>query len=1175
MEISKSLQEEILTVQNKLKNAIRDHQNTDILGQIQKIHLHIVSLGRCQKQVVQRLRKEVETFKAENANGAKVSIASLLGLNNNNHITNNNETKHKTDGNDFTTKSSKEDYEEIVRNGDVPSPTRHRAVSIKERPSSVETISGEDDVIEVSMDENSNEKSEKEEPKKECKVDSTAKMNFLNALGLITTTTCAELQNKRAERKRRSTANPQFVYSSLEVPTKRKRHSYLQSGNVPQTRQTTARMNGPSPPPVKVAPPKPASPPTSRTVMKSLIPVQKSTTRPNILRNVAESKVFPSKTKVENGPSQIQLPVPTVKTVQSIGNKAVHIPGLPSSLTIERISSDSAVCISCRNPGTLTVCENCASNYHVSCHSVSPAPPRICPKCALIEEEEIDDGEDGEEEDEGRPPFKKDEEFATATHAPGIIRKAREDAEIYKTASGLHKVDATQKKRGFSSSIGISQLPSSTFLIPISSNSVPTSTVNQSDVGASATISSEHRESSVPYSSIVLNQLARSSIAYVDRTEPQVSYAYQLPVTSVQSDKHQSYLIVKKITEPAARRASQSSEDQSHASMLNCKLPTTSGYSSCVQTEISVANVSSMLIGNQLPDLASRNRKKQTNRAVPALNRIIDTENLSITAEYQLERSTFNGRKSRARQPRNKFGINQLRSARATDILLPSHDSAEPDKQLQIAKSSEPEETTLFGGRPKYRARTGGFLHSLFTSHNKSYILTDNSREPRDVGPANKDTSADRQQLYHQGYQLESGERNEPTVQSQRGALTKFFEHVKLEEAHIPAPSRAKLVQKRGTSSKRSELEVTEIADEIQLPSPGTFEEDFTIDRGVKLEEAHAPPPSRAKLVYKGGTSSEGNELEVTEITDEMQLPSTGTFEDDFAIDRGAKLEETCAPTSTRVKLVYKRGTSAKMNELEVTEITDEVQLPSSSTFEDDFTIDRGAKLEETYTPASTGAKQAYKRGTSSKRDEVGVTEIVDEGRSSSPTTFGDDFWHSIAEGLKSNTPKNADSYDSYERKCGNTYARVGCEPEDDEKDDNASTDATYTRHIESLAEIVPENRRDRQDSASLCNAQSNYLELRNEVSVPDDKADSERQDLSSGRRSTSSSSSSSSSSTSDSDTPEQAMSNSVKYSRRRLTGNEYKERLGINAVSPESMQVLEQFESAMLETGCSNAATC
>nr|XP_031846342.1 uncharacterized protein LOC116432947 [Nomia melanderi] len=1050
MEISKSLQEEILTVQNKLKNAIRDHQicvgklkddPNKVFDDCRRAMLTIFIVNT-QKQVVQRLRKEVETFKAENVNGAKVSIASLLGLNNNNHITNNNETKLKSAGNDFSTKSSKEDYEEIVRNGDVPSPAQD-TVPRKERPSSVETISGEDDVIEVSMDENSNEKSEKEESEKECKVELTEKINFLSALGLITTSTCAELQNRRAERKRRSTANPQFVYSSLEVPTKRKRHSYLQSGNVPQTRQTTARMNGPSPPPVKAAPPKSTSPPTSRTVMKSLIPVQKSTTRPNILRNVTDSKVYTNKAKVENGPSQIQLPVPTMKSVQSIGNKAVHIPGLPSSLTIERISNDSAVCISCRNPGTLTVCENCASNYHVSCHSVSPAPPRICPKCALIEEEEIEDADDGEEEEDGgRPMFKKDEELATTSHAPGLIRKAREDAEIYKTACGLHKTDAAQKKRGFSSAIGISQLPSSTFLIPISSNNVSSSTVNQSDVGSSTTIT-EQREN-VPYSSIVLNQLPRSSIAYIDRSEPQVSYAYQLPVSSVQSEKHQSYLIVKKITEPP-RRPSQSSDDQSHGAMLNYKLPTTSGYNPRVQAEISVAQ-SSVFVGKQLPDVVDRNRKKQTNRAVPALNRIIDTENLSITAEYQLERATLNGRKSRARQARNKFGINQLRSARATEILLPAYDNTESDKQLQITKSTEPEETSVFGGRSKYRPRTGGLLHSLFAGHNKSYIITDNSRESRDFGTVDKDTVVCRQQLYHQDYQLESVERNESPVQLQRGALTKFFEHVKLEEAHIPAPSRAKLVYKSGTTSERNELDISEVADEDTNSNE-----------------------------YVGKTPlSSGN---IDEEYNDREVKQTSWLANRIAMKKNQR-------------------------------------------------NDAGNKIIDSFDPVPSSVTR--------------TADII-----------------------------------TYERKRPNQFVRVECEPDDDE--DNAlvgtfQTDVTYPRRIASLAEIVSDNRRDRQDSASLCNAQSNFMELRNEVSVPDDKADTERQDLSSGRRSTSSSSGSS---TSDSDTPEQAMNDTIKYSRRRLSGNEYKERLGINAVSPESMQVLEQFESAMLETECSNAATC
>lgn len=537
----------------------------------------------------------------------------------------------------------------------------------------------------------------------------------------------------------------------------------------------------------------------------------------------------------------------------------------------------------------------------------------------------------------------------------------------------------------------------------------------------------------------MLNQLPRSSIAYVDRTEPQVSYAYQLPITSVQSEKHQSYLIVKKITEPA-RRANQSSEDQNHATMLNYKLPITSGYNSRIQTEVSD---SSVLIGKQLPDTVGRNRKKQTNRAIPALNRIIDTENLSITAKYQLERTTLNGRKSRTRQPRNKFGINQLRSTRATEILLPSYDSTESDKQLQITKSTEPEETTLFNSRPKYRPRTGGLLHSLFSGHNKSYILTDNSRESRDIGPGNKDFSIGRQQLYHQSYQLESGERNEPTVQLQRGALTKFFEHVKLEEAHIPAPSRAKLVYKSGTTSERNELEVTEVADE--------------------------------------DTSS-------SEYATKTPLASSN-FEDDF-VDGEIKQKNWLSS-----KIIAKKG---------------------------------------------------------QKNDNL--IKSVESHDSASNSMTSNDFI-------------------TYERKHGNTYVRVECEPDDE--DDNALTDTfqddvTYTR-IGPLTEIVSENRKDREDSASLCNAQNTFLELHNEVSVPDDKADSERQDLSSGRCSTSASNSSS---TSDSDTPEQAMNDSIKYSRR-LSGNDYKERLGINAVSPENMQVLEQFESAMLETGCSNAATC
>jgi hypothetical protein len=80
----------------------------------------------------------------------------------------------------------------------------------------VETLSGEDDIVEVSMDENSCEKQEVQE---EENTELIEKEKFLSMLGLITKIKCLELQNKRVERRRRSTANPQFVYSMLEQPS--------------------------------------------------------------------------------------------------------------------------------------------------------------------------------------------------------------------------------------------------------------------------------------------------------------------------------------------------------------------------------------------------------------------------------------------------------------------------------------------------------------------------------------------------------------------------------------------------------------------------------------------------------------------------------------------------------------------------------------------------------------------------------------------------------------------------------------------------------------------------------------------------------------------------------------------------------------------------------------------
>lgn len=90
------------------------------------IYVCVSLVSNTQKQIVERLRKAVQSDAADNVNGSKVSIASLWGLNNNNHIKSNNETKHETAvANGFETKPSKEHYEEVITNGDVPSPVQH------------------------------------------------------------------------------------------------------------------------------------------------------------------------------------------------------------------------------------------------------------------------------------------------------------------------------------------------------------------------------------------------------------------------------------------------------------------------------------------------------------------------------------------------------------------------------------------------------------------------------------------------------------------------------------------------------------------------------------------------------------------------------------------------------------------------------------------------------------------------------------------------------------------------------------------------------------------------------------------------------------------------------------------------------------------------------------------
>lgn len=120
---------------------------------------------------------------------------------------------------------------------------------------------------------------------------------------------------------------------------------------------------------------------------------------------------------------------------------------------------------------------------------------------------------------------------------------------------------------------------------------------------------------------------------------------------------------------------------------------------------------------------------------------------------------------------------------------------------------------------------------------------------------------------------------------------------------------------------------------------------------------------------------------------------------------------------------------------------------------------------------------------------------------------------------------------------------------------------------IEAILEVndkISSSKKDLPETSSSQSqtAQVNQIKSDDEVSVPDDKADVERQDLHGGR---------SSSSTPHSDVPNKPPI----IEEKRSSKEKLDEDLGISSVSLENMRVLEQFESAMLEADCSKTATC
>uniref|UniRef100_T1IXW0 PHD-type domain-containing protein n=1 Tax=Strigamia maritima TaxID=126957 RepID=T1IXW0_STRMM len=157
------------------------------------------------------------------------------------------------------------------------------------------------------------------------------KVDFMAALGLITHDTLSELQNRRSERKRRTTANPQFSYGNWELSgdKKRKSNNYLTS-------------------------PLPLN-------------FRKPRGRPRVGSTASNCPATP-----EDGSSNRQSP--NGGTGPPIRNGSID---------------DSAeICSVCQNGGNLLHCDTCLLAFHRTCIDSSPSDSYsgswICPKCRLM-----------------------------------------------------------------------------------------------------------------------------------------------------------------------------------------------------------------------------------------------------------------------------------------------------------------------------------------------------------------------------------------------------------------------------------------------------------------------------------------------------------------------------------------------------------------------------------------------------------------------------------------------------------------------------------------------------------------------------------------------------------------------------------------------------------------------
>lgn len=157
------------------------------------------------------------------------------------------------------------------------------------------------------------------------------KVDFMAALGLITHETLSELQSRRSERKRRTTANPQFSYGNWDHSDRKRKSNHYLSSPVP----------------------------------------------PNFKRPRA------GRPRIGSSPSNSRPVTPDDGSERGSPN------GYANSVMRNGLLMDhDEICSICQTTGDLLNCDTCTQSFHRDCLEPSPHEMNpgtwMCPKCQLM-----------------------------------------------------------------------------------------------------------------------------------------------------------------------------------------------------------------------------------------------------------------------------------------------------------------------------------------------------------------------------------------------------------------------------------------------------------------------------------------------------------------------------------------------------------------------------------------------------------------------------------------------------------------------------------------------------------------------------------------------------------------------------------------------------------------------